>query len=852
MAQVSNLTIKPQSGSDTTVFATWEFNENTSGAGGGGSSPINRAIQAGDTVTVNSGAVWYNGVGIASFVFSRQWIVLEVRGDRAVLNRDTAGQFAIMSAIKTSYLTLVGSYSAPTKASITNTLENYKVEWFYSTGDGVWFTGSSSNVTVKNATYSVPANASKVKVTVTPVSKTYESNGQQTSYWTGVAVSKEYLMAENPPDTPSTPTVTIDKFKLTVKLDNISDSKAEAIEFEIYNGDTRYKTGLVTIVTARAYYVCDVTAGGNYRVRARAINYVGTSKVYSNWSPYSAEANTIPPTPTGVKCVVESETSIKVMWNQEPTAQSFTVEYATKKEYFDSSSEVTSIQVQTNYAYITGMDPGNTWYFRVKATNKQGDSGWSDIVYKVLGTKPSAPTTWTLTNTVTIGQNDVYLYWTHNTEDGSKQSEAQIELVVDAQEGQIITVDTSKEEVDEDKDKIYSYKLDLTPYSEGAEILWRIRTKGITNEYSDWSVQRKLSIYAPPTSTMTIGDGSGLLTGFPFNISVNVGPSTQKAISYSVSITAEYSYYTLDDVGRNVLVSAGEEVYSKVFYQSSNSFSHDLMPDEIILENNQIYHLTVTTAMNSGLITSSDDYFTVTWTEHEYSPDATVIIDKQTLCAYIRPFCINYQDEFVPNIVLSVYRREYNGTFTKIADEIDNDGVSSVTDPHPALDFARYRIVARSKDTNVVGFTDLPGQPVSEPSIVIQWNEEWTAFDYNEQTAPENPPWTGSMIRIPYNVDVTENTDPDVELVKYIGRSDPVAYYGTQKGVSESWSVEIPAYDKETVYSLRRLANWSGDCYVRQPGGTGYNANVKVSFSKKHTEVTIPVSFTITKVAGGI
>ena len=62
----------------------------------------------------------------------------------------------------------------------------------------------------------------------------------------------------------------------------------------------------------------------------------------------------------------------------------------------------------------------------------------------------------------------------------------------------------------------------------------------------------------------------------------------------------------------------------------------------------------------------------------------------------------------------------------------------------------------------------------------------------------------------------------------------------------------IPKEDKETIYALRRLSLWSGDVYVREPSGMGYWANVNVSFSQRHTEVTVPVTLDITRVEGGV
>ena len=113
-------------------------------------------------------------------------------------------------------------------------------------------------------------------------------------------------------------------------------------------------------------------------------------------------------------------------------------------------------------------------------------------------------------------------------------------------------------------------------------------------------------------------------------------------------------------------------------------------------------------------------------------------------------------------------------------------------------------------------------------------------------------PWTGSMLKLPYNIDVSDAYEQDVSLIEYIGRSHPVSYYGTQKGETATWNLEIPKKDKETLYELRRLAVWLGDAYVREPSGSGYWASVKVSFSQKHCEVTIPVTLSITRVEGGV
>jgi hypothetical protein len=848
MPKVSDLKLELQQGSDNTLVATWGFAETSSG------STTTTKAKVGDTVTIKSGAKYYTGQSIPTWVMNKRWIVSQVSGNRAVINRSTDGANAINSPVHVDNLIVVGSTQTNTT---TNNLDHYNVRWFYSAGTSVWFDGGSSDIDskdendkiLKNATYSIPSNATKVKCTVKPVSKTYESNGQSTPYWTGTAVTVEYLVDALPPAKLSAPAVLLEKFTLKATLENIEDEHCDEVEFEVYKGDAKFTSGVQSVITARATYSCSVEAGFKYRVRCRAINLYDNTKVYGEWSPYSSEVETIPSTVTDVKCEVQADKTVRVSWTGSDTAKSYTIEYTTNKLYFDSSSEVSSLTVENTYGYVTGLQQGEEWYFRVRASNDHGDSGWSDIVYKVVGTKPQPPTTWSLTTSAVIGDK-VVLYWVHNSEDGSKQTEANIELIINS-EAEIITVNTENENKDE-KDNIYSYEVDLSEHSDGAEILWRVRTRGITFDYSDWSVQRTINVYAPPTAELHIGNDISTLNTFPLDISILAGPSSQAALSYYISIKAEDTYVTQDQIGNDVTVNAGTEVYSKVFSATGNTFNYSITPDEITLENNQFYLVEATVVMNSGLIATAAGSFGVSWAELNYEPNAAVTIDSDTLCAYIKPFCLDYDSNLVSDLALSVYRREFDGSFTLIAEEIDNDGSVTITDPHPSLDYARYRIVARNKNTSVNSYVDLPGLPVGETSIVIQWDEKWSRFDYSGEDDLETQPWTGSMLKLPYNVEVSESFNPDKSLVEYIGRKSPVSYYGTQEGIAMNLNAEFPKDDKELLYTIRRLATWKGNVYVREPSGNGYNASITVSMSNKYSDVTTPVTFSVERVEGDI
>lgn len=805
--------------------------------------------------------------------------------------------------------------------------DKYQISWEYDTGDGVWFVGNSSSNSVdehdpeasKQSTYTIPDNAIQVRFRVKPISKTYTSNNTETSYWTASwSAYKIHNTSDNPPSAPGTPDVVIEKYKLTATLDNL-DLNAESIQFQVVKDNTTvFKTSDTTIKYADsesktggyAQYSCYVDAGSEYKVRCRSVK--GSLK--SAWSNYSNNVATMPATPAGITtCRATSETSVYLEWDAVASATTYSIEYTTKKTYFDSSSETTTeSNIETTHFELTGLETGQEYFFRICAVNTAGESGWSEISSVSVGKDPSAPTTWSSTTTCITG-DPLNLYWVHNSEDGSSQTYAELELIIDG----VKETQTIKNTTDEDlKDKTSVYSIDTTGYAEGTVIQWRVRTAGVTKAYGDWSVERTVDIYAPPTLTLNVTDVNGnaleTLTSYPFYIYGLAGPNTQKPIGYHVTIISNDTYETVDNVGNVYTVGAGDEVYSKQF-DISDPLTLEMSAQHVNLDNNISYTLKCVVSMNSGLTVEDSTTFNVAWEDIGYEPNAEISIDPETLVAHIHPYCeerkivfykvtlnsgiytkttetvemadgipievnesnvytetgeqvfsgntvggeaVYYctieENNLVDNITLSVYRREYDGTFTELMTGIDNNANTFITDPHPSLDYARYRIVAIDKTTGAVSYFDVPGYPVGCTSIILQWAEAWSSFDTTSEDALASTPWSGSMLRLPYNIDVSSSTSPEVSLINYIGRANPVSYYGTQRGETATWTAAIPKSDKDTLYALRRLSIWMGDVYVREPSGSGYWAHITVTFPQKHTETTTSVTLNITRVEGGV
>ena len=855
-----------------------------------------------------------NSIPNPDLIFIGQVIKLEASGESSSSsssNKPIISQFGLQSD--------ADSVLFATWTWTKDKTESYKILWTYETGNGVRFVGNNTTVTVdkdvpeasRQSTYTIPNNATKVRFKVKPISKKKNKNNSESSYWEAQWSDEKVYTDSTPLVTPPVPNVKIEKYKLTATLDNI-DIDATGIEFEIVkdNAENPFNVGKATIVTSHAAYSCTVDAGAEYKVRCRA--YKGSD--YSDWSNYSNNEGSMPGVPSGITSIrATSKTSIYLEWTEVVNATSYEINYTTEKRYFEGSDGTTTVNgIEDDHYEFTNLESGKEYFFRVRAVNTDGTSGWCEPKSVVIGKKPAAPTTWSSTVSVTVGEL-LNLYWVHNSADGSSQTEAIIELTVDdpitGEFTDLVTVINDRDEDEKDKTSVYS--IDTNEYPEGTTIRWRVRTRGVTADYGDWSILRTIDIYAPPTLELKLTDASSnsiqTLTSFPMFVSALAGPNTQAPISYHLTVTSNEMYETVDSVGNQKTIGSGDIVYSKHF-DITEPLKVTLSAGDIDLENNISYLVECVVSMNSGLKTSSSLEFNVRWVDPIYEPNAELSIDPETYTASIRPYCSStavlnhavtktgskyvvtdeiidsvygtvvprvktttgelvysgvtaegadiyytkvYHEEFVNDVLLAVYRREFDGNFTLLAEELDGAIATTIIDPHPSLDFARYRIVATSKSTGAVSFSDLPGFPVGGIAAVIQWDEKWTSFETSEESALEQPPWSGSMLKLPYNIDVSDSNRSDVSLVEYIGRSHPVAYYGTQVGSASTWNMTIDKNDKETLYGLRRLAKWMGNVYVREPSGSGYWANVSVSFSQKHRDTTIPVTMSVSRVEGG-
>lgn len=109
-----------------------------------------KTIKVGNVVKIASNATYYNGKAIPSWVKAQNWIVKEVSGDRAVIDKSEDGKSAICSPINTKYLTVIKTAS--------------KAVWTPSVGDIVMYKGDI-HYPSSNSTKAVSCKGGKAKIT---------------------------------------------------------------------------------------------------------------------------------------------------------------------------------------------------------------------------------------------------------------------------------------------------------------------------------------------------------------------------------------------------------------------------------------------------------------------------------------------------------------------------------------------------------------------------------------------------------------------------------------------------------------------------------------------------------------
>lgn len=770
-----------------------------------------------------------------------------------------------------------------TKAS-KNQASGFEVDWEYwdgqrfaqtaaqkkagKPGDAKWMPGSSSTIDVYaagvgsglfRALYTAPSSALKVRCRVLPVSKTRDVTVSVTKTYKDGKLTKTQNNKESKPfftakwsayvahdfrnDAIPAPDVEVELAEngltcsVTVSSDDADATYAD-VEICTYSKGsyTRVMGKDSQRINGEGTWSFTLSAGGTYYARARLTSTTKSSKATSAWA--YASVVTRPAVPQNPAAEATGPTSARVAWSASTGATSYKVQHiAGDSPDFDSNPEAvdeTEISAGTSYT-PSDLEPGTVHWFRVRACNASGESGWSATCSCTVATPPEAPTVLDTASSYMEG-GTARIRWTHNATDGSAQTAAQVELSYTGPnapgEGETVDVDGA----------VQALALDLAGMGDGTSVAFRVRTKGAHADWSPWSGTRSFAVYEQPNLGCVLEqpDGAGdwrplssddPLACFPIHATLDASGGGNAVVAYDVAIVCAAPADVIDMYGRTVRTSVGEVAWQGHYDTSDDPLEVEVGAGECMLADGGTYELRAAVAMASGLRAESDPApFGVSFDVSMAQPSATVTFDPDYLTADVVPACYELDPEtgeetgeLRDGTSLAVYRIEADGDLVCLARRVANDGATTVTDPHATFRECWYHVVAVDDATGVSTAADYSDDS-EHGSCTIQWGESWrpagegaTRYDYE-----------GSILDGFYNMTFDQDVEPSAEAARYAGRKRPVHYYdGIAVEESASYTIQFSLSDAETMSLARALLAYPGDVYVREPTGTGYWARVR-------------------------
>ena len=309
-----------------------------------------------------------------------------------------------------------------------------------SDGTKKWI-GSTTTVTPEQAsvsggtyrqTWSVSDSALMARVRVKPIAKEKTVNKKKKPIYSGSWCGyKKIDFRTNSLPAPSVSVSYNDTTRNATVTVTAGDSDVREYRIKVQcGGDVKY-SDLLKSSSGSVTKAYKITPGETWAFKAKT--YSHNHKADSPWSTTSYEtAKPSAPTIKDGSCKAYGEHGITVKWDTVTGASTYTAEYTyDSAAYFksnrDAVSSVTGIEGSTFVK--EGLDGSHRdWFIRVQAVNSAGEGEWSDVATTMLACKPDPPTTYD-TNPSYMLSEDIRFRWTHNSEDISEQTSAQLRIM---------------------------------------------------------------------------------------------------------------------------------------------------------------------------------------------------------------------------------------------------------------------------------------------------------------------------------------------------------------------------------------------------------------------------------------
>ena len=290
---------------------------------------------------------------------------------------------------------------------------------------------------------------------------------------------------------------------------------------------------------SKLYRPIDVQAGIKINANINLISAIpeGTSNALlsSNFLQIPSAIKTLPSVPTlssPVNAASAQELSFSLNWNQATNASSYTIEVSQSAGFSTIANSLNAIT--TNSTSLTGLTPGTTYYWRVKANNADGSSDWS--ASWSFTTNMTTPTLSLPTNGATNSSIAPTLNWTAIT----NASSYLVEISTDATFTNLVSA----------KNTVSTNSLGLTGLIAGTTYYWRVKANSevASSSWSSvWSFTTAMT--GAPTLLSPANNASSVALNSIFRWS-----STGAAL-YEIEIATKNTFASTTIVSKNIALN---------------------------------------------------------------------------------------------------------------------------------------------------------------------------------------------------------------------------------------------------------------------------------------------------------
>ena len=591
----------------------------------------------------------------------------------------------------------------------------------------------------------------------------------------------------NEPSTPVPGTATVNSDNSVTLTWGSQSFLAERVYVFRYDGSSLYERQVgYASPSAQRYTDMTATADNRYTYYIRSWNASGWSTTTGGYPP----VYTAPYAPNSVSGARAGDgTTIVLTVDNSRTRYATGFDVQCRAENSDTWTDATP--TSSTGTPVTSMTfdnmGGQSWYFRVRNTRGELHSGWNESGLVVPIQPPMAPTlTFPSPGTVIDGEGltmkAVRLEWLHNPIDGSAQTAAEVQYkTANAQSWTTATTTTAE------------YK-EVNLYT-GSAYQWRVRTKGVYNEFGPWSGVSPFSILDQPDVAFL--EPSGTVEDMPIDYEIAFSDSNGSFVSGTLKVKL-----------------GGQTVYSEELPRSVVPIVGQITTDEFLPSSGNTYTFEATVRSSTTLEATATLQVPVNMGEPWHG---ILFCDNDPDTGYTNVEVGWRSDEgSVEPTYISLYRITDSGRVL-IGDNLD-DG-DYVLDKYAPLNTPyQYEIVTHSAGGAVAAVTYQ--NEVKTDKWFVYWGE-------NVAWAEWNPSGSYSITR------------PEKVRVHYVGRQYPVSYDGT--AVDEA---------HEITWTVVDMGEWSnGFIQLMHDGGRGIYKSVDGKVFRADFELTnTPLYTSITKI----